>query len=110
MSWVKHLVDSKDFEEYRTHVSDGETISMWQNLSICPQTMCDRCVAVCPAGDQNIGEFLLDQAGYVQRLVKKFQDKQETIYVLPGSDAEARVKSKFPNKTAKHVVMAASRG
>jgi ferredoxin len=103
VDWVKHLVESKSFDEYRTHVSDAETISMWQNLSICPQTRCDRCVAVCPAGEENIGEFLLDRKGYVQRLVKKFQGKKETVYVLAGSDAEARVKSKFPNKTPKQV-------
>ena len=103
--WVKHLVESKSFEEYRTRVSDAETISMWQNLSVCPQTRCDRCVAVCPAGADNIGEFLLDRKGYVQRLVKKFREKKETVYVLAGSDAEIRVKSKFPNKTAKQVTL-----
>ncbi len=103
VDWVKHLVESKSFEEYRTHVSDAETISMWQNLSVCPQTRCDRCVAVCPAGEENIGEFLLDRKGYVQRLVKKFKGKKEIVYVLAGSDAEARVTSKFPNKTPKRV-------
>lgn len=103
VDWVKHLVESKNFEEYRTHVSDAETISMWQNLSICPQTRCDRCVAVCPAGEQNIGEYLLDRKGYVQRLVKKFREKKETVYVLAESDAEVRVTTKFPNKTPKRV-------
>jgi epoxyqueuosine reductase QueG len=103
VDWVKQLVESKSFEEYRTHVTDAETISMWQNLSVCPQTRCDRCVAVCPAGEENIGEFLRDQEGYVQRLVKKFKEKKETVYVLDGSDAEVRVTSKFPNKTPKRV-------
>jgi ferredoxin len=103
LSWVKHLVDSKSFEEYRTHMSDAETVSMWQNLSICPQTKCDRCVAVCPAGEQNIAEFLLDRKGYVERVVKEFRKKKEIVYVLPESDAEARVTSKFPNKTPKRV-------
>ncbi|MFH0822371.1 MAG: 4Fe-4S binding protein [Pseudomonadota bacterium] len=103
VDWVKHLVESKNFEEYRTQVSDAETVSMWQNLSICPQTRCDRCVGVCPAGEENIGEFLLDRKGYVQRIVKKFKEKKEIIYVIPGSDAEARVTGKFPNKTPKRV-------
>ena len=71
---------------------------MWQNLSIRPQTRCDRCVAVCPAGEENIGEFLLDRKGYVQRLVKKFQEKKETVYVLAGSDAEARVNKQIPKQ------------
>jgi epoxyqueuosine reductase QueG len=105
VDWVKHLVDSKSFQEYRSHVSDAETISMWQNLSICPQTRCDRCVAVCPAGEQNIGEYLVDRKRYVQRSVKKFQEKKEIIYVLAESAAEARVTSRFPNKTPKRVTL-----
>ena len=78
---------------------------MWQNLSICPQTKCDRCVAVCPAGEENIGEFLLDRKGYVQSLVKKFREKKEIVYVLSESDAEARAADKFPNKTPKRVTV-----
>lgn len=105
LNWVKVLTDSNGFDEYRKHMSDAETVSMWQNLSICPQTKCDRCVAVCPAGELNIGEFLLDGKQYVQRFVKKFADKKEIVYVLPESDAEARVKSKFPNKVSKRVAL-----
>lgn len=103
LTWIKHLVECNSFEEYRTYMSDAETVSMWQNLSICPQTRCDRCVAVCPAGEHNIGEFLLDRKGYVRRHVKKFRDIKEIVYVLPGSDAESRVACKFPNKTPKRV-------
>lgn len=103
LNWVKTLVDSNGFDDYRKQMSDAETVSMWQNLSICPQTKCDRCVAVCPAGESNIGDFLLDEKRYVQHFVRKFADKKEIVYVLPESEAEARVKSRFPNKTIKRV-------
>jgi len=35
--------------------------------------------------------------------VKPLQDKSETIYVVPGSDAETYVTRRFPNKTVKKV-------
>jgi ferredoxin len=103
VEWVKHLVNSADFDEYKTKVTEAETVSMWQNLSICPQTKCDRCMAVCPAGERNLGEFLFDRTGYIDRVIKPLQNRAETVYVVPGSAAEARVKEKFPMKTAKYV-------
>ena len=39
----------------------------------------------------------------MQRHVKPLTDKPETVYVLPGSDAEATVTRRFPAKTAKRV-------
>jgi ferredoxin len=102
-AWVDNLVESKSRREYRKRVSDAETLSMWQNLSIASQTRCDRCMAVCPAGRQPIGEYLTDRAGYAERTVKKMRDKPETVYVVAGSDAESHVTSKFPAKTAKRV-------
>ncbi len=103
VNWVENVVESKTAGDYRTRVTDSETISMWQNLSIGAQTKCDRCVAVCPAGKEVIGEFLQDRAGYTNRTVKKFRDKEETIYVVRGSDAEAHVKEHLSNKTVKQV-------
>jgi epoxyqueuosine reductase QueG len=103
VDWVRYLTDSQSFKEYRRRMTDAETISMWQNLSICPQTRCDRCVAVCPAGKKNIGEYLSDTKKYLDRTVKKMRSKKETIYVIPESEAEAYVKSRFPHKTVKRI-------
>lgn len=101
--WVAQVVTSRSLKDYRARVSDSETVSMWQNLSIGGQTRCDRCMAVCPAGEEAIGAFLQDRKGYIQASVKKMQDKQETVYVVPGSDAEAYVSSRFPHKKVKRV-------
>jgi epoxyqueuosine reductase QueG len=103
LDWVRYLTDSQSFKDYRQRVTDAETISMWQNLSICPQTRCDRCVAVCPAGKENIGEYLTDTRQYLDRTVKKMRAKKETVYVMPDSEAESFVKTRFPHKTAKRI-------
>jgi epoxyqueuosine reductase QueG len=104
VEWVSHLVDSQSFSDYRKRVTDAETVSMWQNLSICPQTRCDRCMAVCPAGEEMIGEFLGDRKGYLS-VVKRFRAKPETVYVIPDSPAEAYVNTRFPHKTTKRVAI-----
>ncbi|MFC1835209.1 SCP2 sterol-binding domain-containing protein [Thermodesulfobacteriota bacterium] len=101
--WIENVIRSKSVRDYRERVGDSETISMWQNLSIGPQTRCDRCMAVCPAGREVIGEFLTDRKGYTERTVKKARGKSETIYVVPDSDAESHMKAKFPGKTVKRV-------
>lgn len=99
--WVERVVVSKSVADYRKRVSDSETISMWQNLSVGAQTKCDKCMAVCPAGELAIGEFLSDRKRYTRQVMKRLRDKTETIYVVPGSDAEAHVTKRFPGKTKK---------
>ena len=103
LDWVRYLTDSQSFKDYRQRMTDAETISMWQNLSICPQTRCDRCVAVCPAGKENISEYLSDTRKYLDRTVKRMRAKKEIVYVIPDSEAESFVKIRFPHKTAKRV-------
>src|SRR5262249_30114466 len=61
------------------------------------------CMAVCPAGEDVIGPFLTNRKGYLQDVVKPLQEKEETVYVVPGSDAEEHVARRFPNKKAKRV-------
>ncbi len=102
VDWVGKLVASRSVKDYRKGVTDSETVSMWQNLSIGGQTRCDRCMAVCPAGEMQIGGFLEDRKDFAQ-FVKKMHDKEETIYVVPCSDAEAYATSRFPHKRIKRV-------
>jgi epoxyqueuosine reductase QueG len=92
-NWVEQLVDSKGHADYRRRVSDRETISMWQHLAIGAQTRCDRCMAVCPAGEAAIAEYLHDRKAYTNQYLKKFRNLVETIYVVKGSDAEQHVQS-----------------
>ena len=50
--WIENVAESKNRADYRKRINDSETISMWQNVSIGAQTRCDRCMAVCPAGEE----------------------------------------------------------
>ncbi len=102
-NWVEQVADSNGHADYRRRVSDQETISMWQHLAIGAQTRCDRCMAVCPAGESAIGEYLDDRKAYANQYVKKFRDLAETIYVVKGSDAEQHVQSNFSAKQVKHI-------
>ena len=60
-------------------------------------------MAVCPAGNEVIGEFLDDRKKYIAEVVKPLQQKEEIIYVVPGSDAETHVEKKFPYKKTQKV-------
>lgn len=101
--WVERVVASRNVRAYRKKVSDHETISMWQNLSMGAQTRCDKCMGVCPAGEDGIGEFLADRKAYTETRMRRLRDKAETVYVVPGSDAEAYTTARFPHKTVKRV-------
>ena len=56
------------------------------------------CLAVCPAGEDVIGPFLADRGEFVAGVVDPLRAKEEPVYVIPGSDAEAHVARKFPHK------------
>jgi Fe-S-cluster-containing hydrogenase component 2 len=101
--WVERLAASNGTAAYRAHVSDAETVSMWQNLSVGPQTKCDKCLAVCPAGRHQIGEYLGDEKAYRAQVADRLRDRTETIYVVGGSDAESSVTTRFPEKTVRRV-------
>lgn len=96
--WVENVVDSKDVKQYRSKVSHGETLSMWQSLSFGANYK-----AVCPAGEDVIGAFIEDRKQFLREIVKPFQKKEETVYVVRGSDAEEYVQQRFPHKIVKSV-------
>lgn len=101
--WTENVVESKNAIEYRSKVSDSETISRWQSLAFGPCYKSVYCMAVCPAGDDVLPQYLNDKKKYIETVVKPLQQKAETIYVLPKSDAENHVLKKFPNKKIKRV-------
>ncbi|VAX23768.1 Iron-sulfur cluster-binding protein [hydrothermal vent metagenome] len=101
--WVENIVQSKTVGDYRGRVSDSETLSMWQSLSSKANTKCDYCMAVCPAGDDLLGDYLKDRKDYLATVVKPHQKKEEKVYVLKGSDAEAYVAKRFPHKEVRRV-------
>jgi hypothetical protein len=76
---------------------------MWQSLSFGANYKAAYCLAVCPAGEDVIGPYLTDKAGHLRDTVRPLQEKAETVYVVPGSDAEEHVARRFPHKQARRV-------
>jgi NAD-dependent dihydropyrimidine dehydrogenase PreA subunit len=101
--WVETVADSRDAREYRSRVNDQESVSMWQSLSFGANYKAAYCLAVCPAGEDVISPFLDDRGGFVSEFVKPLQQKEEIVYVVADSDAEAHVTRAFPHKTPKRV-------
>ncbi len=97
------IADSKSALDYREKVSGAESVSMWQSLSFGANYKAAYCLSVCPAGEDVIAPFLTDRKEFLKDVVKPLQDKTETIYVVPGSDAEDYVARRFPHKKTKRV-------
>ncbi|HSC35014.1 MAG TPA: SCP2 sterol-binding domain-containing protein [Thermodesulfobacteriota bacterium] len=102
-SWVEGIADSKDRKDYLRKFSDAESASMWQSLSYGANYKAAYCMAVCPAGEDVIAPFLENRKQYLDDVVKPLQKKEETVYVVPGSDAETYTAKRFPDKTTKAV-------
>ncbi|MHB8885432.1 MAG: SCP2 sterol-binding domain-containing protein [Methylovirgula sp.] len=101
--WVETIAEAGSAKAYRQAVSDSETVSMWQSLSFGANYKAAYCIAVCPAGEDVIGPFLTDRAGFRDRIVQPLRDKAETIYVVANSDPETYVARYFPQKKIKRV-------
>ena len=101
--WVEQIAESKNARDYRGRVSDPESASMWQSLSFGANYKSAYCLAVCPAGEDVIGPYLTSKKDHLNDVVRPLQEKEETVYVVPGSDAESHVRRRFPHKKVKHV-------
>jgi ferredoxin/putative sterol carrier protein len=101
--WVENIARSRSALDYRRRVSDRETFSMWQSLGFGPNYKSAYCMAVCPAGEDVIGPFLDDRKGFLKTVVDPLQSKEETLFVVPESDAESYAQKRFPHKRLKHV-------
>jgi hypothetical protein len=76
---------------------------MWQSLGFGPNYKAAYCIAVCPAGDDVIGMYRISKKDFMDEVMRPLQAKQEPVYVIRGSDAEAHVKQRYPHKTVRHV-------
>ncbi|MFF5187891.1 SCP2 sterol-binding domain-containing protein [Streptomyces sp. NPDC000345] len=103
--WAEQVAESRDAHDYRSRVSDSESASMWQSLSFGANYKAAYCMSVCPAGEDVIGPWLESRKSHLTQVVRPLVDKEETVYVVPGSDAEQHVTKRFPNKRTKHVAM-----
>ncbi len=103
VDWIENIVQSRTAIEYRRRHSDAETVMMWQSLSLGTSYKCSNCMAVCPGGDDNIGRYAEDQDRYREEVARRLVEREGTVYVAKGSDAEAHVLKRFPHKTIKYV-------
>ena len=101
--WVEKIADSTSAHDYRKNVSGAETVSMWQSLSFGANYKAAYCMAVCPAGEDVIAPFLTNRKQFLDDVVRPLQNKPETVYVVPNSDAEEFVARRFPHKSTKRV-------
>lgn len=101
--WVEQIADSKNSTDYRHKFEDKETVSMWQSLSFGSQYKAAYCVAVCPAGDDVIGNYQDNKKDFLKNIVNPLQNKNEIIYVSKNSDAVSYVNRRFPHKKIKYV-------
>lgn len=101
--WVEQIADSGSARQYRKRVANFETASMWQSLSFGANYKAAYCMAVCPAGEDVIAPLLATRKQYLDDVVRPLQHRRETVYVVPGSDAEAYVERRFPHKRIRRV-------
>lgn len=101
--WVETVAESLDALDYRRWVSDSETASVWQSLAFGPNSKVAYYLAVCPAGVDVIGPILEDRKEFLKGVVDPLQQKEETLLVVAGSDAQAHAKKRFSHKRIKPV-------
>jgi len=102
-NWVETVADSRDGKDYRQRMKESETVSTWQSLAFGPNYKAAYCMAVCPAGEDVISLYQQSKKDFVAEMVKPLQEKVETLYVIPGSDAEAHAKQRYPHKSLRYV-------
>ena len=101
--WVEQVADARNGIDLRKKSTRQETVSVWQSLAFGPNYKAAYCLSVCPAGEDVIGPFQADRKEFLDEIVKPLLEKEETIYVVPKSDAEDHVKKRFPHKKVKQV-------
>jgi epoxyqueuosine reductase QueG len=87
--WIEEIVSSKSIRKYRSKFRDSETLCKWQSLTHGHAYRCSYCTAVCPAGDNTVGEYQSDKKRYVERIVRPLKTKHEPVYVIRGTSAES---------------------
>ena len=100
--WVDAMVSSKDMTEYQTRYRDSETLSMWQSLAYKPNIKCTYCMAVCPAGEDVVVDYMSNKKQYIQEVLNPLKNRNESVYVIPESRAETIVK-RNSNKEIRYV-------
>jgi epoxyqueuosine reductase QueG/putative sterol carrier protein len=101
--FIEEVVESKSRHDFRDRVPLPEAIATWQSLAFKPSYKAAYCIAVCPAGEDVLGGFVDRRAEHLRTVVKPLTDREETVYVVAGSDAQAHLARRFPHKKAQVV-------
>jgi epoxyqueuosine reductase QueG len=102
-NWVETVADSRSGFDYRRRIKESETVSIWQSLAFGPNYKAAYCMAVCPAGEDVIGFYRDSKTEFANEVLRPLQEKVEPLYAIPGSDAEAHARKRYPHKTVRHV-------
>ena len=102
-SFIENVVKARSVLDFRRRVTDQEAVLMWQALAMGTSYQCTNCMAVCPSGDERLGEYVEDAKAYRTAVAERLMARKETIYVVRGSDADEYVRKKFPHKRLKYV-------
>jgi hypothetical protein len=93
------MLAAADADDFRSRVSDSENASMWQSLSFKANYKAAYCLAVCPAGEDVIEPYLDNRKGFMDLVLKPLQEKKETLYVLPNSEAKAHAERRTAQRS-----------
>ena len=88
--WVEKAAERGSAHKYRKKVLPSEMVSMWPGLSFGANYRAAYGMAVCPEGEDVTAIFLTHRKEYLENAWMPFQNKPETVYVVPKSDAEQR--------------------
>jgi epoxyqueuosine reductase QueG len=97
-AFTETIADAKNAKDLRSKINDNESASWWQSLSFGANYKAAYCLAVCPAGEDVIGPYLENKSTFKKEILKPLTEKQEQIYVVPGTDAHAHVEKRFKHK------------
>ena len=79
VNFVEDIAGSRSGQDYRTKQSYAETVTRWQSLSYGPNYNAAYCLAVCPAGEDVIGSYLMDKRRHLKEVVDPLTQKRETV-------------------------------
>lgn len=98
LAFLDTIAESRNARDLRSRLSDSEQASWWQSLAFGPNYKAAYCMAVCPAGSDVLPRYQADKAGWKRLVLKPLTEKVEDVYVVPGTDAEAHLRRRFPHK------------
>ena len=100
---AESAIEAKTASGVRQAVPRAEAVTLWQSLGFGPNYQSGFCLAVCPAGEDVIGAYLDDKKAFMHQTLRPLQESTETLYVIPGSDAEKHAMKRFPSKPRRSV-------